>query len=304
MSTRCRTDATAGPAARQGAALATALALALALGGCGGIERFYESRLSPDTPVEWWYQLQGGRIAQARPPPPGAADPYPNIATVPDRPEPSDPATRRALQASLAGQRDSAARDAANDPLPLGPAALQAVPTRPPRVDPAASMATLDAAEAPAPRAAPPSPPLASAPPASSPAPPPSAARTAGGPLPALPDAPPAPPAGFGLPAVPTAAAPPVGVAVAFAPGSAELPAAAEPALRALAGRRGEAGVLVTADGEARGATTQAQAAGLDLALRRARAIADAVVRAGVPEAAVRLSAAGLGRGASARLVE
>ena len=303
MSTRCRTDATAAPAARQGAALT--LALALALGGCGGIERFYESRLSPDTPVEWWYQLQGGRVAQGRPPPPGATDPYPNIATVPNRPEPTDPAARRALQASLAGQRDGAARDAANDPLPLGPAAaLQAVPTRPPRADPAASMATLDAAEAPAPRAAPPSAPLASAPPASSPALPPSAARTASGPLPALPDAPPAPPAGFGLPPVPAAAAPPAGVAVAFAPGSAELPAAADPALRALAVRRGEAGVLVTADGEARGATTQAQAAGLDLALRRARAIADAVVRAGVPEAAVRLSAAGLGRGASARLVE
>ena len=34
------------------------------------------------------------------------------------------------------------------------------------------------------------------------------------------------------------------------------------------------------------------------------RSVADAVVRAGVPEAAVRLSATGLGRGASARLVE
>ena len=34
-------------------------------------------------PVTWWHDLQGGKIAEQRPPPPGADEPYPNLASVP-----------------------------------------------------------------------------------------------------------------------------------------------------------------------------------------------------------------------------
>lgn len=277
------------------------LAFVLALGGCGSVERFYESKLSPDTPVQWWNQLQGGRIGEQRPPPPGAADPYPNLAEVPARPTPTDPAARRALQARLAGERDSTARDAANDPLPaLGAAATAAAASRPePAADPNASMATLDAAEAPPARAVPALRPAVPALPD---------VRTAAkdsGPLPDLPTAPPSAPRLAGVPAVtaPTSREP-SGVVLAFRPGSAELPPDSDVPLRALAGRRGNAAILVSASGDASGPGLTRQEASLPLALRRARAVADALVAAGVPEGAVRLSASALGRGASARLVE
>lgn len=277
------------------------LASLLALAACSSVERFYESKLSPDTPVQWWNQLQGGRIGEQRPPPPGAADPYPNLAEVPARPTPTDPVARRALQARLAGERDSTARDAANDPLPVaGAAATAAAAPRPePPADPNASMATLDAAEAPPARpAAAPRPAIPALP----------DIRPAGresGPLPELPTAPPAAPR---LPGVATFTAPipraPPGVTVVFRQGSAELPPDSDAPLRALAGRRGAGSILVSASGDASGPGLTRQEAALPLALRRAQAVADALVAAGVPEGAVRLSASALGRGASARLVE
>lgn len=282
------------------------LAGMLALAGCSSVERFYESKLSPDTPVQWWNQLQGGRIAEQRPPPPGASDPYPNLAQVPARPAPTDPEARRALQARLAGQRDSTARDAANDPLPVaGAVATAAAAPRPePPADPGASMATLDAAEAPpAPAAAPPQRTVPAK--QTVPALPEVRPATAeSGPLPELPAEPPPAPRLPGVaPAAPVPRAPP-GVAVAFPRGSAELPPDAEASLRALAGRRGNAAVLVSASGDASAAALGSQEAALPLALRRTQALADALVAAGVPSGAIRLSASALGRGASARLVD
>ncbi|MGI4797589.1 MAG: hypothetical protein ACRYG8_26795, partial [Janthinobacterium lividum] len=90
--------------------------------GCsGGIEGFYDSKLSLDNPVDWWHQLQGGPIANERPPPPGITDPYPNLARVPAKPVPTDAATRNGLAAQLAGQRDRARLLAAQDPVVFPP---------------------------------------------------------------------------------------------------------------------------------------------------------------------------------------
>ena len=67
------------------------------LSGCGGVERYYDSRLPFDTPIDWWHGLQGGALADERPPPPGVTDPYPNLSQIPARPAPSDPAARQEL---------------------------------------------------------------------------------------------------------------------------------------------------------------------------------------------------------------
>ncbi|MDQ2802201.1 MAG: hypothetical protein M3Y41_05760, partial [Pseudomonadota bacterium] len=63
------------------AGLASALLL---LAGCGGVERMYDSQLTTATPVDWWHQLEGGTIAEQRPPPPGLGQPYPNLDQVPE----------------------------------------------------------------------------------------------------------------------------------------------------------------------------------------------------------------------------
>lgn len=295
------------------------------LGGCGPVERMYDSRLSVDTPVEWWHGLQGGRIAEARPPPPGVGDPYPNLASVPPRPVLPDAATRRALAARLIAERDRTRRDAERDPIlpvtPPAPARVAAqAPARAapgaaaPSPPPDASVAVFDAATAapappapPAPQPAQPMPPPpVSAPGLPAPAgvmPPP----VASGPLPDLPAAAPAVPRLSGLPAstfAPPTPRPLPSVAVAFPRGSATLPASAADALRTLAQRRAGGPVLVSAGGDAASASPDAQAAALPLALRRARAIAAGLTEAGVPDSALRYDVAALGRGGAARLVE
>src|SRR5690348_133049 len=65
-----------------------AAALVLGLTGCASFP-------SSMNPVSWWHDLQGGKIAEDRPPPPGADQPYPNLASVP--PKPAEP-DRAALQ--------------------------------------------------------------------------------------------------------------------------------------------------------------------------------------------------------------
>lgn len=64
-------------------------------------------------PVKWWHGLQGGTIAEQRPPPPGADDPYPNLGTVPPRPAPSDPKLRQQIADGLIADRGNAQHDAA-----------------------------------------------------------------------------------------------------------------------------------------------------------------------------------------------
>ena len=123
---------------------AVALCCVALLGGCTSVERFYDSQLSLDTPIDWWHQLQGGPIANERPPPPGITDPYPNLARVPATPTPTDAATRNGLLAQLASQRDSTRLLAAQDPVvfppPNTPKPPTAAPTsRTPRATPAAT---------------------------------------------------------------------------------------------------------------------------------------------------------------------
>lgn len=107
---------------------AAAACAGLVLCGCSAVQRLNDSKLTLESPVDWWHDLQGGRIAQDRPPPPGADDPYPNLAAVPARPTPTDAVTRRALSAQLAEERDRTQRAAARDPImpASAPAALAA----------------------------------------------------------------------------------------------------------------------------------------------------------------------------------
>ena len=290
------------------------LAGLLATTACSGVERMSDSKLTLDTPISWWHDLQGGKIAEVRPPPPGVDDPYPNLSQVPPRPTPTDPATRRTLAARLVAERDRTRREATQDPLvlpaPNAPAATPVIaaarPAAPPP-DPGASVAVLEAATA-APVAAPPG----------GTAPPPPAATAPGepqqnkpaaesGPIPDLPgDAPPLPRLG-GIPA--SVNAPPVprlppGVSVAFRPGSAALPAGADAALRELAGRRAGGAVVVAAGGDAAGPGAAAQARALPLAWRRAQSMQEALVAAGVPAGSLRVNAAALGRGGEAHLLQ
>lgn len=296
------------------------------LSACGTVQRLNDSKLTLESPVDWWHGLQGGRIAQDRPPPPGASDPYPNLASVPPRPTPTDAATRRALTEQLKAERDRTERAAVRDPIvPAGaPTALAAAkaaaappaapittapagmrPLRPGPSGPApaaapegneASKAVLEAASAspaPASRRAAPVPSSSGAPPAS-------------GPLPELPSGAPPIPQLPGLPAAtfaPAAPKPPPQAVVAFARGSAAMPDSAGPALRALAGLRAGGGVVVQAGGDADGAGPERQAAAVPLGLARARAIQAALVADGVPASAIRIEAAGPGRTGVARLL-
>lgn len=297
---------------------------------CSRIEQANDSKLTLDTPIEWWHGLQGGKIAAVRPPPPGVGDPYPNLGQVPARPVMTDAATRRALAARLTSERDRTERQATQDPLVLpvpsvAPAkavsARPAVSAAPPRAapppDPGASVAVMDAATAPAAPA--PSPPLPPAAPVPRPAPaaPPGRAApsrpeaatppTESGPLPDLPTAEPSLPRLGGMPAsvnAPAVPRQPPGVSIAFRRGSSALPATADTALRELAGRRAGGSIAVAAAGDAPGPSLEAQARALPLALRRAQAIQDALVAAGVPAAALRIDAAAVGRGGAARLIQ
>src|SRR5438128_1594121 len=126
---------------------ALAVGCVVLLSGCGGVEAFYDSKLSLDNPVDWWHQLQGGPIANERPPPPGITDPYPNLARVPAKPTPTDANTRAGLSAQLAGQRDQARLMAAQDPVVFPPPGSAKVPTA--AVAPSPASAGAPAAAAP-----------------------------------------------------------------------------------------------------------------------------------------------------------
>lgn len=293
------------------------------LAGCdvgARAERLYSSSLPFDTPIEWWHNLQGGLIAEERPPPPGVGDPYPNLGSIPARPTPTDAVTRRALAARLGTERDRAGRAAAQDPVTT----LTPAKALPAKVAPAAAgaeapppMASLDAAVAPSrpstglvppvPDAAPTPPSFAAA--AGPVAPPRRAdlgARFVDGPVPPLPGVAPAVPNLPGLPASTFAEPVPKAqpqVAAVFLPGSAVLRPESDLALRALAERRGGGDVALLGGGDAASPDAEVQGAALPLAWRRARAMADVLVAAGVPVSAMHIDAAALGRGGVARLL-
>ncbi len=322
---------------RQAALLGGVLVL---LAGCDTISH-YDSVTAPfDQPIDWWHQLQGGVIADERPPPPGIGDPYPNLGTIPPKPTPTDAATRRALTARLASERDRTDRLAAQDPIPApgtpggppAPAAPAATPasakTAPTPASTAAApapapeapppMARIDAADAPPPPPTPPPPPAPPAPAALQAAASPTAPARGkpgpnngepapSGPVPALPAAPPGLPVLAGIPPATTEPATPKPapqVVAAFVPGSAVLRPESNDALRALAARRASGPVAVLGGGEARSNAPDAQAAALPLAWRRARAIEDVLAAAGVPASAMHVDAAALARGGVARLVD
>jgi len=175
-----------------------------------------------ENPVDWWHRLEGGVIAEQRPPPPGADQPYPNLATVPARPVPPDRPRMAQISAALAEARANA-QFAANEtpiaPAQAGPAPTQGTPSAQP----------------------PPPPTIASAPPspraASQPAPP----APAGG-LGSAPPPPPPPGAGASAslaaatarpqpatPSTPAPAASPVGSAVLAPPPGGDAPGSVTP---------------------------------------------------------------------------
>jgi outer membrane protein OmpA-like peptidoglycan-associated protein len=297
---------------------------ALLLSGCS---------LHSYNPVNWWHSEEGGKIAEQRPAPPGAQAPYPNLATVPARPEPPDKEAMKKLTDSLLADRANAHYTAESAPLPdpSSPAAspslfgVGSLPPPPPAQagQPAAS-ATMPAAAAPpaprptaaeqpvAPPARAPVKPVQSAP-LGAPAPLPPAAQAAPAPGPALPTAPPPPAAVAGGPSAPPAPPPPnpmpapassTATTLEFPRGSAALSPQASDAVKRFAAQRGRATVLVTGYGDAESGDPAAQTVALSLGLSRAQAVANALTADGVPAGAVRVSAEASGRGVAMRLLQ
>ncbi len=280
-------------------------------------------------PVGWWHQLEGGPIADARPPPPNADAPYPSLGAVPAKPPAPDAAAHAGLAQGLAADRANAHYAAQVAPLaaPLATpgAAAPRRPTPPPALpaaaadeQPNASMAAAEAAPAPPPK------PAAKLPvkPAAAPSAAPSEPRPADTPMPPIPDAPPPAPQLSGLTlattgaatvAAPAATAPPPAPpppppplppnAIAFPSGSAVLPPEASAVLKSLVSQRGAAAVSITGFGEAASNDPPAQAAALPLGYARARAVAAALLARGVPATSLRIEAVAPGNGAVARIV-
>lgn len=285
-------------------------------------------------PVAWWHALEGGKIADQRPPPPNVDAPYPNLSTVPDRPPPPDLTARAAIVAGVAADRANAQYTQKTDPIPDNPAPI-ARPAPPPPAPEGDEMAGASlpaattqpagatrAATAAAPFATPPATP-AQPPPAALPGelPPIGEGKPAApvASLPVIPAAPPPPPNLPGAPGklvptpltvVPPAPPPPPApkdgpVLVAFPDGSSVLPKDAVPALLRLGHTAGTPRIEVTGFGDADPATDfDVQALALPLALARARAIATQLRAAGVPENRLRVSAVAEGHGGAARLAD
>ncbi|GAB0112488.1 hypothetical protein [Acidisoma sp. C75] len=105
------TAVTGSPRAGRRSAASSGLLLALLLGGCAG-------HAPSANPVSWWHNLEGGEIAQDRPPPPLATAPYPHIAANPVRPAGMPDWEWQDLQATLAAQGAAAHQYAAENPIP------------------------------------------------------------------------------------------------------------------------------------------------------------------------------------------
>ena len=270
------------------------------LSACGGSGQALD-------PLAWWHNLEGGKIAEARPPPPKADAPYPGLETVPARPPVTDPAARAKIARALIADRTNATYAASLAPLPPPPSGP---PPAPPPAQPSQMSATMPGADAP------PAPPR--------PAP---VTRVTARPLaapvaaPELPATPPPPPVVLdaGLPAVTAPAPPPVAptppppatpivagepLAVPFVAGSAVLEPPAQESLRKLAKARGKAGLAVIGYGEALSSAPADQSAALPLAWQRAQAIASVLQAAGVSTAELKIAAEAEGRGGVARIAE
>jgi len=97
--------------------------LALLLAGCA---------TQPGQAVGKFWDRAWGPANEGRPAPPGAGVPFPNLGTVPPRPEIPDTATREALAAGLVQQRD-----ASREPLGALPGAVPRLGPPPPALAPA-----------------------------------------------------------------------------------------------------------------------------------------------------------------------
>src|ERR1700722_2341013 len=115
--TRCGTSGL-----RFRSAQAVLAALGLLLSGCSSFP-------SSMNPVTWWHDLQGGKIAEQRPPPPGADQPYPNLATVPPKPAEPDRAALANIANGLIADRTNTQRADAAAPIadPSSPSASPAL---------------------------------------------------------------------------------------------------------------------------------------------------------------------------------
>ena len=286
---------------RQAVAGVACAAVAAGLGGCAG-------RSPIDAGADLFHGLEGGAIAEQRPPPPGADAPYPSIGTIPQRPGAPDVLAQQRIADQLATQRDAATTAANNSPLTALPPTP--APPKPAVLDPNANRVVVDAAASPTPPPGQPPVVPAAAGIDSVPAVP---AAVASGPLPSFAAGPPTPAVGLGVvlgPPAPTAAAPvpppqpaPGGaVTIVFTPGSATLPPSAPLNLRRFALAHRGAAVTITGKGEAVLPNPDAQARALDLGLRRAQAIAAALASAGVAAANLHLRAQAAGQGGTASL--
>jgi outer membrane protein OmpA-like peptidoglycan-associated protein len=121
------------------------------LGGC--------STLSGMNPVNWWHRQEGGKIAEQRPAPPGADQAYPNLATVPAKPDAPNAEELKKLTASLVADRTNAQHAAQSAPLadPSSPTTSPglfgvgtAPPPPPPGANPPPTASTPGAASTPA----------------------------------------------------------------------------------------------------------------------------------------------------------
>lgn len=311
------------------------LPILLGMSGCGHHD-------AVETPVDWWHGLEGGRIAQDRPPPPGLGQPYPLIGTTPSAPPalPS-PQERIALTNTLVDQRNAALRRDADNPLPppgtqvgTAPAtgAKPGVPAKPaPPAAPPAPAADSQRSQlvfaASTPETAPPPAPPAPAPkPAAKPAPnaaaddapdiampelqaaPPAEATNA--PMPDFAPAPPPIPWIHGITVTHHATPKPpdipplveTGTDVAFDWRADTLQNGEGGQVRGVAGRWRHGTIIVHGYGDAISAQPDAQVAALALAWRRAKVVAGMLVADGVPQGAVRLAADAFGH--DVRIVE
>jgi outer membrane protein OmpA-like peptidoglycan-associated protein len=295
------------------------------------------STISSMNPVNWWHRQEGGKIAEDRPPPPGADKPYPNISTVPAKPAPPDAEAMKNLTDSLVADRTNAQHEAQAAPLadPSSPTAspnLFGVGTAPPPPPPGATppaastsagtpiaSASMPAVSAPVtpPSAAPRKPvqstplaplPAATAPPAATAAP--AASTPPAGLPPAMPAAPPPRPAIAGpAPAaqvVPTPMPRPAAgtsATIVFPERASNLSQPAADEVKAFAAKRGKATISVIGYGDSASSDPDAQSAAVNLGLSRAQSIMDVLKTAGVPGTAIRVSAEASGRGASLQLL-
>jgi outer membrane protein OmpA-like peptidoglycan-associated protein len=279
----------------------------LALFGCG-------TSHPVETPVEWWHHLQGGAIAQSRPPPPGADLPYPRVFSIPKKPTIPSSAFRQTVQTELTQDRDNTERLVARTPIDLS--VVPAPPPPKPAAAPASSVPPPeDTANATLPAADPLPPPAPS--PAGGPAPGPQVIMIGTPPdesgLPTIPDSPPPPPTFESVAAQPAPTPPPPlptsaplapdTTRVLFATGDATLAPSQKDSLGDVADHRGKTGsIAIEGHGEATSDTPGAQQQAVELGLKRAQAIATALIHDHkIPPDKILLSATAFGRDATVK---